>query len=78
MSKVWWRVYRVEDKSDLEEAVRTYQMRTGQRPRRARVSQKSPELQLLLQELHGLRVEIFPIPPRDIWLTHEEESEEES
>jgi hypothetical protein len=72
--KVWWRVYRVEDKGDLEEALRKYQMRTGQRPRRARVSQKSPDLLHLLQEIPGLTVEPFPIPARDVWLTHEEES----
>jgi len=71
--KTVWRLYRVEDKGDLEKALRLYEARTGQRPRRARVSKRAPDLLFLLQEL-SLRVEAFPIPTRDIWLTHEEES----
>jgi hypothetical protein len=72
--KTLWRLYHIEDKGDLEKALQLYQSRTGQRPRRARVSQKSPDLMSSLQEIHGLNVEPFPIPAGDVWLTHEEES----
>jgi hypothetical protein len=67
-----WRAYRIADKGDLEKALRLYQSKTGKRPCRARVSQKSPDLLFLLQEIPGLRVEPFSIPARDVWLTHEE------
>lgn len=71
---VKWRVYRIEDKSDLEAAIQLYQMRFGERPRRARVSEKAPEDLLFLVREAGLEIEVLrPILPRDVWLTHEEE-----
>jgi len=72
---VKWRVYRIEDRSDLEAAMQLYQMKFGERPRRARVSEKAPEdLLFLVREIPGLEIEVLrPILPRDVWLTHEEE-----
>ncbi len=75
---VRWRAYRIEDKGDLESAIRLYEMRFGARPRRARVSEKAPEdLLFLVREVPGLEIEVLrPILPREVWLTHEEDRRE--
>jgi hypothetical protein len=71
---VKWRVYRIEDRSDLEAAMQLYQMKFGERPRRARVSEKAPEDLLFLVREAGLEIEVLrPILPRDVWLTHQRE-----
>jgi len=75
---VKWRVYRIEDKSDLEAAIQLYRKRFGTAPIRARVSEKAPEELLhLVREIPDLEIEVLrPILPRDVWLTHEEEQKE--
>ena len=75
---VKWRVYRIEDKSDLEAAMQLYQMKFSERPRRARVSEKAPEELLhLVREVPSLEMEAGKgLLARDVWLTHEEERKE--
>lgn len=75
---VKWRVYRIEDKSDLEAAIQLYRKRFGTAPIRARVSEKAPEdLLSLVREVPGLEMEVGKgLLARDVWLTHEEEQKE--
>jgi len=75
---VQWRVYFIEGKTDWQAALERYELATGAKPRRVRVSEKAPEdLLYLVREVPGLEIEILrPILPRDMWLTHEEEQKE--
>ncbi|WP_322509823.1 hypothetical protein [Anaerolinea sp.] len=75
---VQWRVYFIEGKTDWQAALERYELATGAKPRRVRVSEKAPEdLLYLVREIPGLEIEILrPILPRDVWLTHEEEQKE--
>ena len=75
---VQWRVYFIEGKTDWQAALERYELATGAKPRRVRVSEKAPEdLLYLVREIPGLEIEILrPILPRDVWLTHEEERKE--
>ncbi len=73
MDKTEWRVYRIQDKSDLMSALQLYELRKGAKPRYVRVSEKAPEwLAALMQEVDGLEIErAANLLPLDVWLTHE-------
>lgn len=73
-----WRVYWIADKAEWQAAVQRYEVATGEKPRRARVSEKAPEdLLFLVREVPGLEVEVGKgLLARDVWLTHEEEQRE--
>jgi hypothetical protein len=77
MDKTEWRVYRIEDKDDLEAAIALYAKRKGMRPRYARVSEKAPAwLLALLEEADGLEIErASNLLSFDVWLTHEKRVE---
>lgn len=77
MDKTEWRVYRIEDKDELDAALALYEKRKGARPRFARISEKAPEwLLTLLEEAEGLEIErASNLLSRDVWLTHEKHSE---
>lgn len=70
-----WRLYWIADKTDWIAAIQRYELATGKKPRRVRVSEKAPEdLLFLVQEVPGLEIEIVrDVLPRDVWLTHEME-----
>lgn len=71
---VKWRAYYIEDKTNWQSALQRYELATGVKPRRARVSEKAPEDLLFLVRDAGLKIDVLrPILPRDVWLTHEEE-----
>lgn len=73
--QVEWRVYRIEDKHDLQTALELYRMRKGVSPCRARISERAPEdLLFLIEEVPGLEIERGKnLLPRDVWLTHQRE-----
>ena len=75
---VQWRVYFIEGKTDWQAALERYELATGAKPRRARVSEKAPEeLLSLVREVPGLEMEAGKgLLARDVWLTHEEEQKE--
>lgn len=77
MDKTEWRVYRIEEKEDLEAAIALYEKRKGVRPRYARVSEKAPAwLLALLEEADGLEIErTGNLLSFDVWLTHQRETQ---
>jgi len=77
MDKTEWRVYRIEDKEDLEAAIALYEKRKGVRPCYARVSEKAPAwLLALLEEADGLEIErASNLLSFDVWLTHEKKAQ---
>lgn len=77
MDKTEWRVYRIEDKSDLVSAIQLYETRKGAKPRYARVSEKAPEwLLAMLAEAEGLEIERAKgLLALDVWLTHEKKAQ---
>jgi hypothetical protein len=76
--EVTWRVYWIADKPDWQAALERYELATGAKPRRVRVSEKAPEeLLFLVREVPGLEMEAGKgLLARDVWLTHEEEQKE--
>lgn len=79
MDKTEWRVYRIQDKSDLMSALQLYELRRGAKPRYARVSEKAPEdlLFMLRELLPEVEIETAKIMARDVWLTHERRVDDE-